>query len=207
MHAHITYDGASLTLTITDTVTAATFTTSWSIDIPSTIGSSTAYAGFTGGTGSNTATQDIVTWIYTTTAAAPPAIYWTPNLTAVSSGPTFRVFAWSGFSEGSGTTLDSTAVGDSVTFTVNVAQAGTYDVKYSTKTNNSRGITQLAINGINVGSTTDQYAAAPSLYTFDLGNFNFATAGNYSFKFSVTGINSASTAYTLAFDDIELTPQ
>jgi hypothetical protein len=133
--------------------------------------------------------------------------YWTPNLTAVSSGPTFRVFAWSGFPEGSGTTLDSNAVGDSVTFTVNVAQAGTYDVKYSTKTNNSRGITQLGINGINVGPAADQYATTPSLYTFDLGNFNFATAGNYSFKFTVASINSASTGYALAFDDIVLTPQ
>jgi hypothetical protein len=42
---------------------------------------------------------------------------------------------------------------------------------------------------------------------FDLGNFNFAAAGNYAFKFTVTGKNAASSGYSIAFDDITLTPQ
>ena len=50
MKAHMTYDGTTLTLTITDTVnTAQTFTTSWPINIPSTVGGNTAFVGFTGG--------------------------------------------------------------------------------------------------------------------------------------------------------------
>jgi hypothetical protein len=61
---HITYDGTTLTMTITDTVTNATFTTSWAINIPGTVGANTAYVGFTGGTGGQTATQDIITWTY-----------------------------------------------------------------------------------------------------------------------------------------------
>jgi hypothetical protein len=207
MHAHIAYDGTTLVLTLSDTVTGATFSTSWPINIPTTIGSNTAYAGFTGGTGGATAIQDVITWTYSAAAAKTPVTYWTPNLTAVSSGPTFRAFAWSGFPEGSGTTLDATAVGDSVTFTVNVAQAGVYNVTYNTKAYNTRGTDQLSINGTNVGPVVDQYNAGQTLTSFNLGTFNFATAGNYSFKFTVVGKNAASSGYTMAFDDIILTPQ
>jgi hypothetical protein len=60
---HMTYDGTSLILTITDTVTNAVFTKTYTIDIPATLGSvTTAYAGFTGGTGGLGATQNILTW-------------------------------------------------------------------------------------------------------------------------------------------------
>jgi Legume lectin domain len=63
-HVHMTYNGATLTMTITDTVTNATFTTSWSINIPATVGANTALVGFTAGTGGQTATQEIITWTY-----------------------------------------------------------------------------------------------------------------------------------------------
>ena len=59
---HMTYGAGSLAMTITDTVTKAVFTHTWTIDIPTTIGAATAYAGFTGGTGGITATQNILTW-------------------------------------------------------------------------------------------------------------------------------------------------
>jgi hypothetical protein len=61
---HITYDGTTLTMGITDTVTNATFTTSWPINIPSTVGANTALVGFTAGTGGQTATQEIIAWTY-----------------------------------------------------------------------------------------------------------------------------------------------
>jgi len=62
---HMTYDGITLTMTITDTVnTANTFTTSWPINIPGTVGANTAFVGFTGATGGYTATQEILTWTY-----------------------------------------------------------------------------------------------------------------------------------------------
>jgi hypothetical protein len=56
-----------LTMTITDTVTNASFSNSWTINIPATVGSNTAYVGFTGGTGSFDAIQDILTWTYSQT--------------------------------------------------------------------------------------------------------------------------------------------
>jgi hypothetical protein len=61
---HMTYDGTTLTMTITDTATSATFTTSWLINIPAIVGGNTAYVGFTGATGVSVANQDILTWTY-----------------------------------------------------------------------------------------------------------------------------------------------
>ncbi len=214
--AHITYDGTTLTLTLTDQVnTSQTFTASWPVNIPSVVGGTTAYVGFTGATGGSIANQDIVTWTYTSgssgTPPPPPTkapiVYATKNLTAVSSGPTFRAFADPVFPDGTGTIIDATAVGNNVTFTVSVAIAGVYDVKLTYKAFNSRGISQLSINGTNVGGTSDQYSALAVLGTFDYGTFNFATAGSYLFKFTVTGKNASSSGYTVSFDDITLTPQ
>ncbi|MFY9937842.1 MAG: hypothetical protein WAK33_13260, partial [Silvibacterium sp.] len=65
MAVQLVYNGTTLTMTITDTVTQATYTTSFTINIPSTVGGNTAYVGFTGGTGALSATQTILTWTYT----------------------------------------------------------------------------------------------------------------------------------------------
>jgi Legume lectin domain/Chitobiase/beta-hexosaminidase C-terminal domain len=213
MKAHMTYDGTTLTLTITDTVnTAQTFTTSWPINIPSTVGGNTAFVGFTAGTGGLTAQQEIITWTYSTSGGSTsktPVVYQTANLPAVSSGPTFRQFTYAGFPDTTGTILDATAVGNNVTLTVNVATAGIADVKVSVKELNTRGIWQLSINGTNVGSPQDEYAntTAGVYAVFDVGTFNFPAAGNYAFKFTVTGKNAASSGYSISFDDITLTPQ
>jgi hypothetical protein len=64
---HLGYDGTTLTMTITDlTVPANTFTTSFPISIPNTVGANFAFVGFTGGTGGQTATQEILNWTYST---------------------------------------------------------------------------------------------------------------------------------------------
>lgn len=143
MRAHIVYDGTNLALTITNTVTGAAFSTSWPIDIPGIVGSNTAYAGFAGGTGGATAVQDVITWTYTASGAAPAArtsiVYSTANLPTTSSGADFRTFVWSGFQDNQGVTLDSTAVGNSITFTVNVVRAGIYNVAYTAKKYSTEG--------------------------------------------------------------------
>jgi len=64
LHASIAYDGSTLTLTLSDTVTGAVFTTSMAIDIPATVGSNLAYAGFTASTNAKSATQSILNWTY-----------------------------------------------------------------------------------------------------------------------------------------------
>ena len=51
MDANLTYDGTTLTLTITDLVTLATWSHLFRINIPEKVGGNEAYVGFTGATG------------------------------------------------------------------------------------------------------------------------------------------------------------
>ncbi len=71
LHAHLAYDGTTLSVTITDTVSNATFSTSKALNIPTTVGSANAYVGFTGGTGGSSANQSILNWTYTSSGTAP----------------------------------------------------------------------------------------------------------------------------------------
>jgi hypothetical protein len=143
-----------------------------------------------------------------TTGNKTPIVYQTESLPAVSSGPTHRVFAWSGFINGQGSILDATKVGDNVTYTVSIATAATYDVKVGVKKINTRGIWQLSVNGKNLGPTEDEFVAtAPVFAEYDLGTVAISATGNSSFKFTIVGRNASSSGYTEAFDYIKLTPQ
>jgi murein DD-endopeptidase MepM/ murein hydrolase activator NlpD len=85
MSVHMTYDGTTLTWTITDTKTGKSFTKSVTINIPALTGS-TAYVGFTGGSGGLTAVQNILTWTYT--SGAFPSITTPPANQTVAPGQT-----------------------------------------------------------------------------------------------------------------------
>jgi Chitobiase/beta-hexosaminidase C-terminal domain/Legume lectin domain len=63
--AHITYDGTNLTLVLTDTTTSKSFTYTSPVNIPSIVGSGTAYVGFTGGIGGLSMTTHILNWTLT----------------------------------------------------------------------------------------------------------------------------------------------
>jgi hypothetical protein len=121
-----------------------------------------------------------------------------------SSGPVYRVFAWTGFTDGQGTTLDGNAAGQSVTITLNVPGAGIYDVQFATKAHFTRGIVQLTVKGANVGPAEDEYSANDVWEQFDLGTVSLP-AGNVAFVFTTTGKNPASSGFTQAFDYIKLT--
>jgi endoglucanase len=80
---NMSYSGTSLAVTIKDTQTSATFTHNYTINIPASVGSNSAYVGFTAGTGGLTATQDILTWTY-----SPPASPSLPQLSISSATAT-----------------------------------------------------------------------------------------------------------------------
>ena len=95
-NVQITYSGTVLTVVITDTKTNASATQSYTINIPSTVGGPTAYMGFTGGDGGATAIQNILSWTYSPTYTAPPAV---PNFST-------------GFGSTAGLTLNGGAVSE-----------------------------------------------------------------------------------------------
>ena len=80
--AQLVYNGTTLTLNLTDTVTNDTFSQAFTVNIPSIVGANTAYAGFTGGTGGGTAIQNIKTWTFTSGATQSAAA--TPTFTPAS---------------------------------------------------------------------------------------------------------------------------
>jgi Legume lectin domain/Bacterial lectin len=71
MDVHITYDGTTLNLTITDNLTLATWSHSFAVNIPAIVGGNTAFVGFTAGTGHNTASQKINAWTYEVGSSLP----------------------------------------------------------------------------------------------------------------------------------------
>src|SRR5262249_50960176 len=66
------YDGATLSVTLKDTQTGTSATQNYAVNIPGTVGGTTSYVGFTGGTGGLTATQDILTWTFAPNAPQAP---------------------------------------------------------------------------------------------------------------------------------------
>jgi len=64
MAVQLNYDGTTLKMTITDSVTAKSFSASWTVNIPQAIGSSTAYVGFTASTGGSSAVQQVLNWTF-----------------------------------------------------------------------------------------------------------------------------------------------
>jgi len=67
------YNGTTLTVTITDSVTLATATQNYTVDIPTIVGGNTAYVGFTGGTGGLTAVQKVLNWTFSNPTPSAPA--------------------------------------------------------------------------------------------------------------------------------------
>jgi fibronectin type 3 domain-containing protein len=92
IQANLTYDGTTLTVLLTDTVTQATATQNYTVNISSFVGGGTAYVGFTGSTGSTTATQDILNWTFSPSAQQAPAA---PSaLGAVPASATSVALTW-----------------------------------------------------------------------------------------------------------------
>lgn len=110
-------------------------------------------------------------------------------------------------SGGVGTILKANAVNDFVTYTVNVPEARTFNIRARVKKSNTRGMFQFSVNGVNYGKPQDLYSASSSYVELDLGDVKFDSPGNKSFTFTVTGKNPSSQEYKLVFDHIKLLPK
>jgi hypothetical protein len=207
-NAHVTYDGTTLMVTLTDVTTPSqTFTTSWTVNIPATVGANTAFVGFTAGTGGSTATQEVLNWTYT--SGAPTPIVYEATKIPVTGSPNARVFTFPKFPDGSGVIADGRKVGAYLSFTVNIQQPGTYDIKFGSKQYINRAMVQLSVNGTNVGAPVDEYSSnkAGLFQELEAGMLTFGASGNYTFKLTATGKNAASSSYTVDTDYFKLTPQ
>ncbi|WP_263360177.1 chitobiase/beta-hexosaminidase C-terminal domain-containing protein [Acidicapsa ligni] len=182
MAVHFVYNGTVLTMTITDMVTAASWTTSWTINIPSTIGGNTAYVGFTGGTGGFSASQKVLTWTF---ASGTP--------TATTATPTFSV------APGTYTSAQTVSIADSTTgatiyYTTNGTTPTTSSTVYSTPVTVSSTETLQAI-ATSTGNSTSAVAsaaytisvAATATPTFSPAAGTYVSAQTVSIADSTTG--------------------
>jgi Legume lectin domain/Chitobiase/beta-hexosaminidase C-terminal domain len=78
---NLSYNGTTLVETVTDTVTSAHFTHNYTVNIPSIVGGSSAYAGFTASTGYSGANQTVTAWTYSAsqTQTQVPAVPASPT--------------------------------------------------------------------------------------------------------------------------------
>ena len=121
----------------------------------------------------------------------------------------------SNYSDGEAIILDSTAVGNYVTFLVPNVSAGNYDVTVGVKKFTGRGIWQLYVgradnfNGTRsaVGAPYDEYDATALFTNVDLETWSPSTTSDKWFQFYITGKNSSSSTYSESIDYILLTPR
>jgi hypothetical protein len=151
----LSYDGTTLTETIADTVTGDTFTTSYTLNIPALVGSTTAYIGFGGGTsdagqGGGTSLQDIQTWLYVAPTTPPGA---PSNLSATLAGEQV-VLNW----ESNSTNEDGFAVEQST---------------------DGASFVQIATTGRGVTSYVDM-PSQPGTYYYRVRAFNAAGESDYT---------------------------
>lgn len=129
--------------------------------------------------------------------------YEAETLGYTASGATTSVITDAAAGGGQWIKLNGDSVGDYVQFTVPItAGARTISIKY--KTDASRGKLRLRIVDDNslVGGELDQYASTGSYLTTLIGTKTFTVTGNKTFRFEVSGKNSASTGYSLSIDSI-----
>jgi hypothetical protein len=171
---HMTYDGTTLIMTITDTVTATTFTQSWPIDIAGTIGSTTAYFGFTGGTGGLTATQEIITWTYVSGSGG-----------AVAATPTFSPAAGT-YSSTQSVTISDTTAGATIYYTTDGSTPTTASTIFTAAISVPSSMTIKAIATAS-GSSTSAVGSATYTIQVSAATPTFSpAAGTYSSTQSVT---------------------
>ncbi len=115
MKVVLTYNGTTLTEQITDTVTSATKSLSYTINIPSTVGANTAYVGFGGGTGGLSCVGDILTWTFSPPSTSAPSA--PTKLSAAAASGTQINLSWTDNSSSEAGFVIMRATGTSTTYT------------------------------------------------------------------------------------------
>lgn len=136
---------------------------------------------------------------------AGPSRWEAEALQAAVSGETSRVpFANRQLSGGHGDKYNATAIGDAITYPVDVPVPGTYEIEIRTLTHPTRGVYQLSVDGEEIGDAFDSYRPDAFNRLFTLGPVTFSTPGEWDLSFTAVGQHAESSGVTLALDHIEL---
>jgi hypothetical protein len=215
-NVHITYDGSTLSMTITDASNSSLkFSASWPINIASTVGGNLAYAGFTGGTGGSAAIQEILNWTYvTSTGSSSPAATVKPlsmglgSVDLGSTSPAHTVTLTN--SSASGTLLISSIVtsgnfGQSNTCALSLAPNSSCVITVSFTPSGLgaiSGVLSIYDNAANSPQmvTLSGQAILPLLVTPATLNFGTFTVGTTSAPLTATVKNNTTSAVSLSYN-------
>lgn len=176
MLAHVTYDGTTLTMKLLDQVTNKSFTLTKAINIPQTVGATTAFVGFTGSTGGLASTQKLLHWTYTTQFS-----------NAATAAPTFSPLGGS-YSSAQSVTLSDATAGAVIYYTTNGTTPTTASSVYSGPITAGTGTTTIEAMAIASGASQSPVVSA----TYTVGAPATATptfspaAGTYTSTQNVT---------------------
>ncbi|HTB81563.1 MAG TPA: TIM-barrel domain-containing protein [Opitutaceae bacterium] len=129
------------------------------------------------------------------------------NLSPVGTGATVSISNDTNASGGVIEFLNSTAAGQSMTFTTPSIAAGTYQLQLRYKNNTSRGQHTVTVDGTQVGGTVDQYATTSTYVTVTLGNVTLSSSGAHTIVMNVTGKNASATQFYVTADTFTFTLQ
>lgn len=85
-------------------------------------------------------------------------------------------------------------------FTTTSIPAGTYELGMRYKAANTRLIVEVMLDGVQIGTTVDQYSASATYPTAKLGRVSFPASGTHKLRLVITGQNAASSGFTLSAD-------
>jgi len=129
-----------------------------------------------------------------------------------SSGDATNIFSQDTLSAGAGMQLLAGGANAYMTLGVGLPYAGPWDVKVGYRQSGASGKFQLAVAPMggstftSVGGVVDAYGSTIGAGVTDLGTNTFSSAGNWQFRFTVTGKNASASAYNITIDYIRITP-
>jgi hypothetical protein len=135
-----------------------------------------------------------------------PFVFEAESLVRVGTGATTTTFNDANTSGGTWVELTGNSVGDYIEFTVPNIPAGTYEIRMRYKGWTNRGILNLKVDGVQVGTTLDEYSAASSYPERVFGTVALTGTSNRIIRLTVTGKNAASSSYVLSADMFRLVP-
>jgi len=124
----------------------------------------------------------------------------------VSPGDSAAIVSQAGTSGGQAVTFSANAIGDQISFALNVPVTGVYQLTGHLLAAPTNAMVQLYIDGQACGGPKDEYASAANVFTVNFGNIGLV-AGTNLLSFSIVNTNQAVTAanFTAGFDNFTLT--
>ncbi|MGL1903945.1 MAG: hypothetical protein OCC49_17540 [Fibrobacterales bacterium] len=123
---------------------------------------------------------------------------------SVTDGVSFRNFSYPEGSNDLGVIVESDETGDSLTFSFNIAVAGSYDFSVGVKQGDSRGIFQLLLNDQEIGVPIDLYSNSTVHEELSIATIQIEKPGVHTLTFKLIGENKKSGSGWLALDYIVL---